>query len=250
MQKGDIVRVTAQGYYDKAQTHSFWFSLISFMTSLPGQQPTPAPPVAGDPGHGGTHPFPLLQVGVTTGLPALPQLGNGVPKGYLLLLVFNRDSVLVSQQTQQLSLAAHQGYELLHAQVVLPQDGYVTAYVGTESDVDMYFDDVTVEHRQGLQVQETQYDPAGLERLRTFFAGCQQATGPGRQGRNAYCARFSAFCSGSASPAAGYRFFIRALEFHWPTRGLAVTCGVISYFQPPCNHVFTQPGAMRWVWPC
>jgi len=35
--------------------------------------------------------------------------------------------------------------------------------VGNESDVDVFFDDVSVEHRQGLQVQETEYDPAGLE---------------------------------------------------------------------------------------
>ncbi|WP_046247417.1 RHS repeat-associated core domain-containing protein [Hymenobacter terrenus] len=32
-----------------------------------------------------------------------------------------------------------------------------------ESDADVYFDDVTVEHGQGLHVQETQYDPTGLE---------------------------------------------------------------------------------------
>ncbi|UYZ61206.1 RHS repeat domain-containing protein [Hymenobacter latericus] len=39
----------------------------------------------------------------------------------------------------------------------------MTAYVGNESQEEVYFDDVTVEHRQGLQVQETQYDPYGLE---------------------------------------------------------------------------------------
>ena len=37
------------------------------------------------------------------------------------------------------------------------------AYVGSQSDVDVFFDDVQVEHRPGLQVQETQYDSAGLE---------------------------------------------------------------------------------------
>ena len=68
----------------------------------------------------------------------------------------------------------------LSAQVVLPQDGYVTAYVGTESDVDVLFDEVTVEHRQGLQVQETQYDPAGLE-----LAGLV-APSPGIRGLNNY----------------------------------------------------------------
>jgi len=45
----------------------------------------------------------------------------------------------------------------------VPQDGYVTAYVGNESAADVYFDDVSVELRQVLQVQENQYDPFGLD---------------------------------------------------------------------------------------
>ena len=47
----------------------------------------------------------------------------------------------------------------------------MSAYVGNESDADVFFDDVTVEHRPGLQVQETQYDPTGLE-----LAGLQGTT--------------------------------------------------------------------------
>ena len=56
----------------------------------------------------------------------------------------------------------------------------MTAYVGNESEVDVYFDDVTVEHRQGLQVQETQYDPMGLE-----LAGLTRDT-PGLKPLNQY----------------------------------------------------------------
>ncbi|MEJ7659567.1 MAG: hypothetical protein WKG07_08045 [Hymenobacter sp.] len=72
-----------------------------------------------------------------------------MPKGYLRVLVFDKDSALVSQQTQQLSQAASGGYEPLTQRVVLAQDGYVSAYVGNESDVDVLFDDVQVEHRPG-----------------------------------------------------------------------------------------------------
>ena len=107
--------------------------------------------------------LPLLQVGVAAGLSYLPQLSGGVPRGYLRVLVFNADSALVSQQVQQLSSAALNNYERLRVQVLVPQDGYVSAFVGNESDADVLFDDVTVELRQGLQVQETQYDPTGLE---------------------------------------------------------------------------------------
>ncbi len=124
--------------------------------------------------------LPLLQVGVAAGLASLPQLSGGVPKGYLRVLVFDKDSALVSQQTQQLSQAAKGGYEPLRLQVRLPQDGYVSAYVGNESDVDVLFDDVTVEHRPGLQGQETQYDPAGLE-----LAGLAPPS-PGIRGLNNY----------------------------------------------------------------
>jgi RHS repeat-associated protein len=178
VQKGDTVRVSAFGYYPQAQTRSFWFSLGSFLASLVGQQPSA--PVGGDPSRGRKN-LPLLQVGVAVGLPALLQNGN-VPLGYLRLLVFDKDSALVSAQTQQVQLTqdANGGYEPLRISTIVGQNGYVTAYVGNESDVDVFFDDVSVEHRSGLQVQETQYDPAGLE-----LAGLA-APSPGIRGLNNY----------------------------------------------------------------
>jgi RHS repeat-associated protein len=160
VQRGDTVTVTAPGLYPQAVQRSFWFSLASFLTGL--LQPAPGLPAPPDGVRRGG--LPLLQVGVAAGLASVPQLSGGVPKGYVRLLVFDADSNLVSQQTQtqQLSTAALNNYEALRLQVVVPQDGYVTAYVGNESDADVYFDEVTVEHRQGLQVQETQYDPWGV----------------------------------------------------------------------------------------
>jgi RHS repeat-associated protein len=158
VQQGDTVTITAPGLYPQAVQRSFWFSLASFLTGL--LQPAPSLPAPPDAVRRGG--LPLLQVGVAAGLASVQQLSGGVPKGYVRLLVFDADSNLVSQQTQQLSAAALNNYESLRLQVVVPQDGYVTAYVGNESNVDVFFDDVTVEHRQGLQVQENQYDPWGL----------------------------------------------------------------------------------------
>ncbi|MBD2769592.1 hypothetical protein IC235_17015 [Hymenobacter sp. BT664] len=174
MQRGDTVTVTAPGLY--AQAHNFWFSLASFLTGL--LQPSPSQPKPPDGVRRSG--LPLLQVGVAAGLAAVPQLSGGVPRGYVRLLVFDADSNLVSQQTQQLSAAALNNYESLRLQVVVPQDGYVSAYVSNESNVDVFFDDVTVEHRQGLQVQETQYDPTGLE-----LAGLTRET-PGLKPLNQY----------------------------------------------------------------
>ncbi|MBD2770373.1 hypothetical protein IC235_21000 [Hymenobacter sp. BT664] len=176
VQRGDTVSVTAPGFYPQAVQHNFWFSLASFLTGL--LQPAPSQPTPPDGVRRGG--LPLLQVGVAAGLAAVPQLSGGVPRGYVRLLVFDADSNLVSQQTQQLSQAALNNYESLRLQVVVPQDGYVSAYVGNESNVDVFFDDVTVEHRQGLQVQENHYDPYGLD-----LAGVSRAT-PGLKPLNQY----------------------------------------------------------------
>ena len=104
-----------------------------------------------------------------------------MPKAYLRVLSFNEDSVLVDQRTIQLTAAALGNYETLSTgQLIVQQDGYVSMYVGNESATDVYFDDVTVEHRQGLQVQENHYDPFGLD-----LAGVN-ATAPGLKPLNQY----------------------------------------------------------------
>ena len=178
VQRGDTVTVTAFGLYPQAQQHGFLFSLGAFLANL--FHPASPPP----PGFEAQKrkDLPLLQVGVAAGLAAIPQLAGGVPQAYLRVLVFSRDSVLAPAQPApvQLSQAAAGNYEQLRVQLVLPQDGYVTAYVGSQSDVDVFFDDVRVEHRPGLQVQETQYDPAGLE-----LAGLAPPS-PGIRGLNNY----------------------------------------------------------------
>jgi RHS repeat-associated protein len=180
VQKGDTLRVSAPGRYQQAvQSHSFAFSLASFVASLLQPAPAGAPPRADGSRRGG---LPLLQVGLNAGsLAALTQPSNGVPKGYLRVLVFNQDSVLVAQRTVQLSQAALNNYEVLQTGYLpIQQDGYVSVYVGNESAVDVLFDDVQVEYRQGLLVQETQYDPAGLE-----LAGLAPPS-PGIRGLNNY----------------------------------------------------------------
>ena len=91
---------------------------------------------------------------MAAGLSSLTQVAGGVPQGYVRLLVFGRDSTLLDSKLQQLSASAYHNYEPLSIQLIVPQDGYVTAYVGNGSDVDVFFDDVQVEHRPGLQVQQ------------------------------------------------------------------------------------------------
>ena len=163
VQKGDTVRATAFGLYPQAtRNNSFAFSLAGFLAALLQPAPAGTPPGVDGSRRGG---LPLLQVGLNSAtLLALPHLPGGVPQGYLRVLSFNEDSVLVDQRTVQLSAAALNNYEPLQTgPLVVQQTGYVSVYVGNESAADVYFDDVTIEHRQGLQVQENQYDPFGLD---------------------------------------------------------------------------------------
>ena len=162
VQKGDVVKASALGLYPQAVSNqSFAFSLAGFVASL--LQPAASPQPAGiENSRRGA--LPLLQVGLAAGIGALPQLPGGVPKGYLRMLVFNEDSVLVGQPiTVALQGTALNNYDSLNIRALtITQNGYVSVYVGNESAADVYFDDVTIEHRQGLQVQENQYDPWGL----------------------------------------------------------------------------------------
>jgi RHS repeat-associated protein len=179
VQKGDSIRALAFGYYpEPVNNNSFGFSLASFVASL--LQPAPAgQPMGFDSRRRGG--LALLQIGLGAGLAAVPQLGDGVPKGYLRVFVFNEDSVLVDSRMLQLSKTAHSGYDSLRTGYVpIRQNGYVMVYVGNESSVDVYFDDIQVEHCQGVQVQENEYDPYGLD-----LAGIS-GTAPGLRLKNFY----------------------------------------------------------------
>ncbi|RSK31852.1 RHS repeat-associated core domain-containing protein [Hymenobacter metallilatus] len=171
----DTIQVTAYGLYNEAVRQSTWgFSLASFVASLLQQPAAPTPTAEGT---RRVRVLSLLSVGLTAAtLPALQQLTGGVPKAYVRILVFNRDSVLVRVKTKQLTLAAQGQYEELQDSVIVPQAGYVQAYVANESDTEVFFDDITVEHRQGLQVQENQYDPYGLD-----LAGLSKSATPQNQ---------------------------------------------------------------------
>jgi RHS repeat-associated protein len=178
VQKGDSLQVSVSGLYPQKATNSnFAFSLASFVASL--VQPAPASSPTGMDGsrRGG---LPLLQLGLGGCVAALPQLRDGVPKGYLRVLVFNQDSALIDQRTLHLTKDALGHYEVLHDTLSIRRDGYVSVYVGNESAADIYFDELRIEHRQGLQVQETQYDPVGLE-----LAGLALPS-PGIRGLNNY----------------------------------------------------------------
>jgi RHS repeat-associated protein len=158
VQKGDTIILLAHGLYP-APIHSsnLGFSMLGFAASLLQQ----SPPTPGIEPNSNRRSLMFLNIGLSL-VPALLPNNSGTPNGYVRLLVFNADSNLVASYTQQLSSAALHNYEALQVQVIAPADGYVQTYVGNESNGDVYFDDVEVQHHPGLLVQENHYDPWGL----------------------------------------------------------------------------------------
>lgn len=160
VRKGDTLQIEAFSRYQQpAQNTNYVFSLLSFVTSLLQQ---PATPPTGEPHTTRPRALPFLGIGLAV-VPQLVQLSNGVPKAYLRTLVFDKDSTLITSYTQQLTMAAQNNYQRLRINLTAPQDGFVQAYVGNESDVDVYFDDISIEYQPTLLVQENQYDPFGLD---------------------------------------------------------------------------------------
>lgn len=178
VQKGDTVTITAPGFYPQrvSSGSSYAFSLLGYVAQLVKAGPAPTP--AGDPNKP-LKPLAFLNVSLAI-VPSVAQVSGGVPKGYVRLLAFNQDSVLISSQTRQLSTLASAGYEELKLSLIAPTTGYIEAYVGNESEVDVYFDDVTLDYHPGLQIQENQYDPWGLN-----LAGLNY-TSPGMHDLNKY----------------------------------------------------------------
>ncbi|MCB2379963.1 DUF6443 domain-containing protein [Hymenobacter sp. BT635] len=168
VQKGDTVHIMAPGMYtQEVRNANYTFSLLSFVASLLQNQSTTfqGPELSHK-----LKPLPFLGLSLSM-LPLLQQNGR-IPKGYVRLLVFNKDSVLIDNRTQQLTSAALNSYEPLHLSIVAPTDGYVQAYVGNDSDVDVFFDDVEVKYNPTLLVQENHYDPWGLN-----LAGIERSSG-------------------------------------------------------------------------
>jgi RHS repeat-associated protein len=157
--KGDTITVTAPGLYQQEVPNRFLrFALPGFVAGMVLQRPTNTPPGGELKTKHNSLPFLGLSLSL---VPALHPNGS-VPKGYMRILVYNADSTLVDTRTQELTIAAHNSYQVLYQRIVAPVDGYIQAYVGNDSNVDVYFDDIEVRYNPGLVIQQNNYDPWGL----------------------------------------------------------------------------------------
>ena len=179
VQGGDTLRVEALANYTAPANSNFWhFALPTFVAGWLSQ---PAPAANPD-GSSTTSSFNWLQVGLAAGLSQLPNFGSGVPHAYLRLLVYKADSTVLADRIVPITATARTSWEpVVLPQLVLPTGAaYAQVYVGNESNVSVWFDDVKIEHWQGLQVQENHYDPFGLD-----LAGLSRST-PGLRTLNQY----------------------------------------------------------------
>ncbi|SMD32304.1 RHS repeat-associated core domain-containing protein [Reichenbachiella faecimaris] len=158
---GDTVKMEVFAkYYDQAQS-SGWTQLLN---TVAGNIANGSALIANElGGMGSTAPFiDFTRSGVD----------QEVPKAYLNYMVFDKDFQLISAKTgfEQISSAAQETgtdtpHEALSHTIAIEEMGYVYIYLSNESEtgVDVFFDDFTVEQVHGPIVQANDYYPFGLQ---------------------------------------------------------------------------------------
>jgi hypothetical protein len=96
--------------------------------------------------------------------------GGGQPKAYINWVLFDEEQFkAVSESTgSTLIPPVNPGAQkqLLQANdggvIEMKKNGYLYVYVSNESKMNVYFDDITVEHERSALLEETHYYPWGL----------------------------------------------------------------------------------------
>ncbi len=89
---------------------------------------------------------------------------NYLPHAYLNYILFDENFVYVDAGYQRVTGAANMAHETLSREITASQNGYIFVYVSNESkwDVNVFFDDIKVEHEHIDIVQHDDYYPFGL----------------------------------------------------------------------------------------
>lgn len=85
------------------------------------------------------------------------------PEAYLGYALYDADSNMYDQGRIVLSKKARNRHEELKTRIFVPKDGYIEAYVVNESEEDVWFDEFRILSTGPVIVQETHYDPWGVE---------------------------------------------------------------------------------------
>jgi RHS repeat-associated protein len=163
---GDVIKADVYvKYFGPASGSS---NLGSFATALLSAFNLPAPGV----GEVGTPSSTLQAFGSIIAADEHPTKNNAHPKGWLNILVFDKDHNLVDMAFQQVDAAYSQPggtttkapHQLLSKQITVKEPGYVYIYLSNEGALaqEIYFDDFKITHTKSPIIQMEDYYPFGL----------------------------------------------------------------------------------------
>jgi RHS repeat-associated protein len=85
------------------------------------------------------------------------------PEAYMMYALYDQDSIRYATGKQVLTKNAANRHEILKEEVYIAKDGYIQAFLVNETEEHVWFDDFTVTTELPVIVQETHYDPWGLQ---------------------------------------------------------------------------------------
>ncbi|MBI0397958.1 RHS repeat-associated core domain-containing protein [Cyclobacterium marinum] len=88
---------------------------------------------------------------------------KNAPEAYLLYALYDQDSNRYEVGKQVLTKNASNQHEVLEENLYISEDGYIETFVVNETGEDVWFDDFMVMSTTSPIMQETHYDPWGLE---------------------------------------------------------------------------------------
>ncbi len=109
---------------------------------------------------GGANPIALLNL---VDILAKDLQKKEVPEAYLIYALYDEDSNRYEVGKKVLSRNAANQHEELEEKLAIKKNGYIETFVVNETGQDVWFDNFRVLSQGSLLVQETHYDPWGLE---------------------------------------------------------------------------------------
>ncbi|NHE55654.1 DUF6443 domain-containing protein [Cyclobacterium plantarum] len=88
---------------------------------------------------------------------------KAAPEAYMMYALYDKQGKLYESGKELLSKKAANGHEKLEKELYISQEGYMEAFLVNETAENVWFDDFTVETTLSPVIQETHYDPWGLE---------------------------------------------------------------------------------------
>jgi RHS repeat-associated protein len=163
VRRGDKLSASVRGMYTSASSNNLASGLSVFLQASGGN---PAGQTEGG------NSWPTLQVGLSSSI-IQPNASPELPKAYLRMIFYNNQQVQVAERVAYLASGANSFQYLPISEQVVGQTGYVRIFVANESDVAVWFDELSITHTESPIVQENHYDPWGLN-----LAGIETAGHP------------------------------------------------------------------------